>query len=370
MSTELQTKTRRLNEFLERHRLDGVLLTRRDHFSWITCGRQNYIANNSETGVATILALRDGRRICLANEIEAPRMILEELAGSGIETVSFPWYDRAAAAKAVGDVIGGQRVASDSETFGLDLPPLPGDFAELRYSLTREEIERYREGGRRAARAIERACREIRPGMTEHEAAGLLDYEIHNAGLNPLVTLISSDERVMKFRHPIPTDKVIREHVMLVTCADFAGLISNVTRFVRFTPPGEELVARHRAVCNVDAAVNLATRSGQTLGEVFDDLRRAYADNGFPDEWKLHHQGGTTGYTTRDAVATPGHALKVVENQAFAWNPSITGTKSEDTVLCTAGGIEVLTAHSSDWPSITGRAGDQALRRADVLVIA
>ena len=293
----------------------------------------------------------------------------EELIDGGIETISFPWYDREAAKKVVGEVIGGKRVASDSETFGLELPPLPGDFASLRYSLTAEEITRYREGGRRAARAMERACREVRPGMTEHEAAGLLDYEIHNAGLNPLVTLVSSDERVVKFRHPIPTPKPIREHVMLVTCASFGGLISNVTRFVRFTQPSEELASKHQAVCNVDAAVNFATRPGRTLGEIFDDLRRAYADNGYPQEWKLHHQGGPTGYATRDAVGTPGHAMKVVENQAFAWNPSITGAKSEDTILCTSNGIEVLTAHSSDWPSVTGRAGDRELRRADVLVV-
>jgi Xaa-Pro aminopeptidase len=205
--------------------------------------------------------------------------------------------------------------------------------------------------------------------MIEQEAAGLLDYEIHNAGLNPLVTLVSSDERVMNFRHPIPTPKVFKQHVMLVTCASYAGLISNVTRFVRFTPPSEEITSKHQAVCNVDAAVNLATRPGRTLGDIFDDLRRAYAANGFPDEWTLHHQGGPTGYATRDAVGTPGHRMKVVENQAFAWNPSITGTKSEDTVLCTANGIEVLTAHSPDWPSVTGRADHHELRRADVLVI-
>ncbi|MEO6435680.1 MAG: M24 family metallopeptidase [Tepidisphaeraceae bacterium] len=307
--------------------------------------------------------------MCLANNIEAPRMSMEELAGTGIETISFPWYDREAATKVVAEVIGSKKIATDSDAFGLPLAPLPGGFAELRFSLTPEEIERYREGGRRAAGAIEHACRKLRRGMTEHEAAGVLDDEIHTAGLNPLVTLVAADGRVMKFRHPIPTPHVIREHVMLVTCASFGGLISNVTRFVRFTPPSEELRRKHQAVCNVDAAVNLATRPGRTLGEIFDDLRRAYAANGHPDEWKLHHQGGPTGYATRDAVATPGHGMKVVENQAFAWNPSITGAKSEDTMLCTPTGIEVLTAHSKDWPSVIGRAENHELRRADVLHI-
>ena len=372
MPSEIEIKQQRLSEFLERHGLDGVLLTRRDNFSWITAGRDNHIANNSPQGVASILATRDGTRLCFANAIEAPRMQREELDGTGIETISFPWYDGAAARKAVEPILGGRKIAADGETFGLPLPPLPREFDELRWSLTEAEIERYRNGGRRAAAAMERACREIRQGISENEAAGLLDYEIHRAGLNPLVTLVAGDERIARFRHPIPTDHSIREQVMLVTCAAWGGLISCLTRFVRFSPVPKELAGKHQAVCNVDATVNLATNPGRTLGDIFQDLQQAYAANGFADQWQLHHQGGPTGYNNREGIGTPGNPTVVRDNQAFAWNPSITGTKSEDTVLIRADGEpEVLTAHSQDWPSLDGRAADgQTLRGADVLVMA
>ncbi len=36
-------------------------------------------------------------------------------------------------------------------------------------------------------------------------------------------------------------------------------------------------------------------------------------------------------------------------SQAFAWNPSVRGVKSEDTVLLTANGPDVLTA-MPEWP--------------------
>ncbi len=365
--TEIETKLLRVREFLDRHDLDGLLLHGRNNFAWITGGRNNFIANNSPNGVAAIYVSRE-QRICLTNTIEAPRFRDEELAGTGIETISFPWYDRAAQTRAVRELLGDARIATDGDDFGFPCRPLPGDFAELRWSLLPEEIERYREGGRRTSLAMERTCHAIRPGMTEHEIAGVLSHHVHDQGLIPVVNLIAADQRIGQFRHPIPTHHRLRQIVMLVICAEYGGLISNMTRFVSFEPLSAEIKARQQAVVNVDTAVNLATRPGRTLGEIFTDLARAYADNGFPEEWKLHHQGGSTGYAGREAFANPDSTITVRDNQAFAWNPSITGVKSEDTVLVTATGVEMLTTMSDEWPKLTGRAGDQTLPRPDILI--
>jgi Xaa-Pro aminopeptidase len=368
---EFQARQRQLDVWLERHALEGVLLWRRQNFSWVTCGRQNHIANNSPVGVAAILATRE-QMLCLTNNIEAPRILAEELTSTGIEVLSYPWSDQAAARTFLEQVIAGRRVAEDTDEpgLGLPLPRLPGDFCELRWSLSPWEIARYRHGGRRSAVAMEAAARQLKPGMTEHEAAGLLDHHLHASGCLPLVTLIAADDRIERFRHPIPTRQPIRRHVMLVTCAESAGLISCLTRFVHFGAVDTDLKRKHQAVANIDAAVNLATKPGRTFGEIFSKLQQAYAREGFADEWQLHHQGGSTGYATRETLARPGDSTTVRESQAFAWNPSITGTKSEDTVLVTSDGVEVLTAHSSDWPSIAGHAAEgRVLRRADILVM-
>jgi Xaa-Pro dipeptidase len=364
---EIQTKQRRLADFLNRHRLDAVLLQHRNNFAWITAGRDNHIANNSPVGVAAILATAD-HRLCLANSIEAPRMRDEELRDAGIDVVDYPWYDRHAAQKTLREVIAGRKVAADVDELGIGLPSLPGDFAELRWSLTDAEIDRYREGALRTVRAMEQACRDIQHNMTEHEAAAILDHHIHATGCNPIVTLIASDERIENFRHPIPTDHRIQRYVMLVTCAEFGGLISCLTRFVSFQPVSDDLKRKQQAVCNIDAAVNLATRPGRTLGRILADLQRAYADNGHPDQWRLHHQGGSTGYAGREAFATPDSPIQVLENQAFAWNPSITGVKSEDTILCTPSGIEFLTQPTKDWPMIQALTDNQPLPRPDMLL--
>ena len=126
--------------------------------------------------------------------------------------------------------------------------------------------------------------------------------------------------------------------------AERSGLHVSLTRIVSFEPPSPELADRVRAAAEVDAAVLAASRPGATLGELFDFLVQAYEQEGFPDEWRHHHQGGLTGYRGREAFATPGDETVLPATCAVAWNPSVTGGgKSEDTALVTAEGVEVIT---------------------------
>ncbi len=87
---------------------------------------------------------------------------------------------------------------------------------------------------------------------------------------------------------------------------------------------------------------------------------------GFPNEWQLHHQGGSAGYAPREVTATPSSTQPILAGQAFAWNPSITGVKSEDTILVGEHTNEVLT-EMTDWPTIDVQIGDQIIKRPAIL---
>ena len=131
---------------------------------------------------------------------------------------------------------------------------------------------------------------------------------------------------------------------MLVASAQRGGLYANLTRIVYFDDPDPEL-ARHQATCDEILARmrDEATRPGRTLADAFGDCRRFYAEAGFPDEWRLHHQGGMTGYASREVIATPYTDVPIERGQAFAWNPSVTGAKAEETFVLTEAGAEVVT---------------------------
>jgi len=365
---ELRIKHQRILEYLQARGLGAVVLTLRRNFAWYTGGAQNYVNAADGVGVATLVVTAE-RAVCVTSNIEAERIGQEELGGLGIEVLAYPWHDADAARRLLGRILDGKRAAADAPAAALPegLERLGGDFDRLRWPLVPEEIERYRALGAGTAECLEHVCKTFPQGGTEFELAGRLSEQLYARGIRPHVLLVAADERIARFRHPIPTDRRIQRLAMVVVCAERFGLICSATRLFSFGPVGSDLRRRHEAVCRVDAAIMAATRPGRTLGDVWETIVAAYADVGFADEWGRHHQGGPTGYATREARALPASTLPVVENQAFAWNPSITGTKSEDTIVVTQAGYEILTA-SPGWPVVSIDQPQGPARRPDILI--
>jgi antitoxin VapB len=205
-------------------------------------------------------------------------------------------------------------------------------------------------------------------GQTEDDLAALAAHELRQRGLVPWVLLVAADERIRRHRHPLPAGRHVERYFMLVTCAERGGLIAACSRLAHFGKVPADLAARHRAVCTVDAALIAATRPGAGFGTIFAEAQAAYAAVGFADEWRNHHQGGSTGYLPREVKAAPGESTAALADQAFAWNPSIAGTKSEDTVLCRASGPELMTP-PTDWPTVRAEWKGFTMERPAILEI-
>ena len=362
-SCELAEKQRRVNEFLDARGFDALLLGRVENFAWFTGGGECHVNIAAETGVGALLIRRD-RAALITNNVERPRLTEEEIAGLGFDEVIRLWWEDDLA-PIVAALTAGQKVASDVDIPGVAF--LPADIARLRWSLTSVEVARYRALGKAVGEAIGEACMSVEPGMTEHEVAAALAQEHFRRGIQPIVVLVAADERLLKYRHPIPTGSKVKRTVMLVVCGRGSGLIVSATRIVHFGPVPSELARRHEAVMAVDAAFIAATRVGARIGNVFKKGLAAYAAQGFAQEWNNHHQGGPTGYAARDYRATEATDDVVQINQAFAWNPSITGTKSEDTIIATPEGPEIISLS----PGIRTReltAAGLRVQRSDIVV--
>jgi len=367
VNDEHREKHARVSEYLRLHELDGVLLARRCNFSWYTSGAHNHVANACDAGGSWLLIDRDQARV-ITDNIESPRLRTEELAKSGIEVIEHPWTDTDGLAAAIERQAGSMKLACDHPAPGVNAAPLAADFDRLRWQLTPQEIERYGGVCDDTVAALEQAARDALPGQSEHMLCADAAAELRSRGLTPWVLLVAVDDRVRRFRHPLPTGARVRRYFMLVACAERDGLIAACTRIASFEPLEAELAERHRAVATVDAALISGTLPGRTLGEIFAECQDAYRAVGFADEWRRHHQGGSCGYLPREVKASPGEQTEALEDQAFAWNPSVAGTKSEDTVLCTNSGGRML-ARATDWPVISAEWKGAALDRPDILVI-
>jgi antitoxin VapB len=362
---EQTVKHRRICDYLESHGLDAVLLSRRCNFSWYTCGAHNYVGMAVDVGNSSLLVTRE-KAVLLANNIETPRLCHEELAGKGIESREYSYYDTAARAKTFADATAGMKIACDAILPWLPAQPLAADFDRLRWTLTSEEIARYRKLCTDVAGAMEYVAKDIDPGQTEHEISGMLSGALRCVGSVPWVLLVGADDRLMRFRHPLPTDLVAEKAVMLAACSERGGLITACSRVVSFGKADAELRRKHQAVATVDTAMIRATRPGNTLASIYAEAQSAYEATGYADQWRLHHQGGSTGYLPREVLASPSETIEVLAAQAFAWNPSIAGTKSEDTILSGETGGEVL-ATPGDWPRVRAEWKDFSLDRPAIL---
>lgn len=351
-SAEHDEKLARVARVAEGAGARGVLLAAHHNIAWLTGGRANRIDASREIGSARLLVTTDGRRFVLANAIEMPRLIAEALAGLDYEPVEYAWADDQDSAFAVRTA---QGILGHGGTLGADWP-LPGTtvvegaLARARHLLTDAEIERYRALGRDAGGALAGVCRTLEPGDDERDIQRAVTDAAGLIRARAIVALVGCDERLRRFRHPVPTATRWEHVVMLALCAERDGLVVSLSRIVASRPPAD-LAERTRATATVFASLLDATRPGATGAALYAVARDAYAAAGFPGEELKHHQGGAIGYRAREWTAHPASEEVVQPRQAYAWNPTVAGTKVEDTALVVDGAIEMLTT-SPDWPVI------------------
>ncbi len=360
-------KRERLNSLCRRMNMDAILLRKRANIAWLTDGADVYVDLGSAFGVAAILWFAEsiGRRpVLLTDNIERDRLVQEErFDPQQWEILAPDWWSQ--------DITMDEKICVALEGVKSDISRFCSDdrgrdpLQPIRTPLTDREVETVRSLGCDAARIMSDllTCF-VQPGVSELEIAGRLTGDLRALNILAPVVLIAADDRLQRYRHPIPTANRVRQTVMVALCAQRLGLTVSITRLAYFAASlPEDLRRRHEAVCRVDAALHAATRLGRRWCDCLADGIAMYGQCGFGDEWRKHHQGGPMGYDLRDFKATPSETRTVQPRQLVGWNPSIMGTKSEDTILTAdASGAnesapcEVVT-RMSDWPvdDATGR---------------
>lgn len=337
---EIDIKVERLKKAMETASLDAVVINKSNNFAWITAGASNIITRYSEAGVASVVITREGARYILLNVIEEQRMKEEEqIEALGFTVKSQPWYEDHNE-EVVKALVGGGIYGSDNPFSGaVDANQL---IEACQYSLTDNEIARYLYLGKTFSKALEECLTQIRPGDMELDIAGRINEALWKYDIDPVLFLVAGDERITKYRHCIPTSNRIRERVMVSCNGRYKGLVTKTTRFVNFAED-QAFMEQYRETLDIENQMIEATVIGT------DDIvphrlaKELYEKKGYPGMWKVHHQGGPQGYSNGYYLVTEDQHGIIQENQCYCYNPSITGTKTEDGFIVTKEGPIMIT---------------------------
>ena len=336
-----------LRELMKAKGLDAFVVRRNPNLAWAIAGRA-HVPTTIDAACFDLIITQDSAT-AVTNVVEAPRLIAEELPNEVIvKTVK--WSEGRDAQLPTGAKVGSDQPGGDRLDLGTEVEM-------MRASLIASDVERFKEICVDAAVALGNAMKQVESADREIDVAGLISHSLWQADLEVAFLGVAGQERVSKFRHPLPTDTVIGNRVSASICAKRKGLIASVTRIVTFGQVTDSMINDYTSIFKVEAAILDATVVGKAFSEPINAAIAAYPTNGFDaDEWTKHHQGGPTGFLPRDWPANQATTRLIAENQPIAWNPTGKGWKAEDTILATTSGVKLLT-NDPDWPAfeVNGR---------------
>ena len=365
---EVEAKIARVREVLVARNARAAVLTQSGSVAWLTAGITNPIERGNPSSPLWIVVTAD-EVTGLTTNVELPRL-REPLAALGLQLEGIAWYEPDGLATAAAELAGSARddVVSDDESLGLAADAL----VAIRLSLLPSERERLATLGCDAVVALESSLRSWQPGECDFDVQARAAERLERVGALGVCLFVGGDERVERFRHPLPVGAPMERLVMAVVVAERGGLHAAATRFASAGRLPENVATAQAAAFAIEGVVLDACHVGSTYGDVLHALERGYATAGHADAWRDHYQGGPIGYRQREFEIVPTQTTSawydtpLAEGHALAWNPSVAGGgKSEDTFLLSDGELRQVT-DSGDWPTveISGRA------RAAVLDIA
>jgi len=360
---EYQTKIERMYNLMDQKGYDAIVIGTQTNFSWLSCGGTGKLLLTSDIAAAYCVITKTNRYL-VAYTMDGPRNIEEELYGMGFEPVFIRWYENTLEGKVL-ELLGNKKILSDIPLEGANVSMK--EFYGLHYPLISAEIDRFKKIDQDAERLLRSVVDQIKPGIKETEVEAMIISEFVKAEYFPIVLLLGSDERIMKYRHLIAKEKKIDKYLLLILAMRKFGLNAVLTRSVYFGDKlPDDIYRKFTAASTIAANCIASTIPGTKFSAILEMQKRLYIELGFPEEWKNHFQGGITGYVCNDSSLALDPDAVIVNNQTCNWFITITGVNTEDTCISGKDGGEVFTQTGS-WPLKEYATGNQSIKMPDIL---
>jgi Xaa-Pro aminopeptidase len=233
----------------------------------------------------------------------------------------------------------------------VDFTPIGTEIETIRAQKEPEEILAIRRAIQLATDAFTRVLAKIRPGTTERQIAGELDYTMKNLGADgpSFETIVASGARAA-LPHAKPTDKALKqgETVIIDFGCQVGGYSSDETCTVAVGEVDQKMREIFIAVDEARKAGIKAVRAGLPVVELDTLVRGTVEERGY-GEFFRHGTGHGVGIAVHEAPAITVKAEALLdENMVITiepgiYIPNVGGIRMEDMVLVTQSGGEVLT---------------------------
>ncbi|WP_069999073.1 M24 family metallopeptidase [Cellulosilyticum sp. I15G10I2] len=335
-------KVEAIRNILREKNFEGIEIKSQANFSYVTRGR-GFIGLASTVACGSLFITLD--HIYLVSEnIEIMRLYNEQLdSNPSVCAIGYPWDEPQKREEVVSQIIGGLKMATEGE--------VEAELFKLRTIMTPYDREEYKKLSYDTAVLIEEICKNLKKGISEYELAGEISGRLWSNNIEPITILIAFDERALRYRHPVMAGNRLENYGLVGICGRRNGLIVSLSRDV-LLDYDEDMVEKHTRCAMVHAAFLSGLKIGNTVESAFGKGLLEYQKQGYPLEYKEHHQGGLTGFIPRELRANIGCTHSVRRDEAYAFNPTIQGSKCEDTVLVTENGIEIIT-YTGNYAYIT-----------------
>jgi Xaa-Pro aminopeptidase len=221
----------------------------------------------------------------------------------------------------------------------------------LREAKDSGEVALIRQAGEIAISALRTTLKEIRPGLTELNVAGILEKALRDEGSEdfPFATIVASGPRAA-LPHARASSRVLERGDLLLLDfgSQYKGYCSDITRTVVLGPPTEEQRAIYEIVKAANSVASKSVRAGMK-GQDADGLARRYIEErGYGDAFG-HSLGHGLGLEVHEAprlakaVETPLGEGAVVTIEPGIYRPGWGGVRIEDDVHLAPSGPEILT---------------------------
>jgi Xaa-Pro aminopeptidase len=221
----------------------------------------------------------------------------------------------------------------------------------LRERKDADEIDLIRRAAGVATRALERTLPQIHAGMSELEAAGVLEKSLRDEGSEgfPFPSIVASGPR-SALPHARSSSRVLErgDFLLMDFGAEVQGYCSDITRTVVIGTADDEHRALYEIVREANARASAGVHAGMS-GRDADAIARNYIDRAGFGELFGHSLGHGIGLEVHEAprlartaeAGLPEGAVVTIEPGVY--RPGWGGVRIEDDVVLAADGPHILT---------------------------